>query len=270
MILFPPCKINIGLHVLHKREDGYHEIETCMYPVPIHDILEIIPSSEFSFSSSGLPIPGELNSNLCVKAFQLIQTNYGIPNVKIHLHKQIPMGGGLGGGSSDGSYVLKGLNELFQLNITDQTMELLASSLGSDCPFFIKNEAQIATGRGELLEKYPLELNGYYLKIINIGIHISTQEAYQKVKMHENSMRLKDILDVNHLNSFKSLVENSFEASIFKDYPALQELKDSLYIEGAIYASMTGSGSTMFGIYSEKPAQNKQNQNALFEIVTQL
>lgn len=270
MILFPPCKINLGLHVLHKRDDGYHEIETCMYPIPLFDILEIIPSENFTFSSSGLTIPGESSSNLCVKAFELIQLKYTIPNVKIHLHKQIPMGGGLGGGSSDGSFVLRGLNDLFKLQLSDDVMQQLASELGSDCPFFIKNEVQIAKGRGEILKNFPLKLNGYYLKIINVGIHISTKEAYGNVKMYKNSTSLEEILTNYNLFDFKDQLTNSFEYSVFNEYPELKELKDLLYKEGAIYASMTGSGSTMFGIYKEKPQKKTDDSAVLFEIVMEL
>jgi 4-diphosphocytidyl-2-C-methyl-D-erythritol kinase len=270
MIIFPPCKINLGLHVLKKRDDGYHEIETCIYPIPLFDILEIVPSEIFSFTSSGLSIPGELSSNLCVKAFELIQSNYSIPNVKIHLHKQIPMGGGLGGGSSDGSYVLRGLNDLFQLQLTDETLQQLASELGSDCPFFICNEVQLATGRGEILEKFPFDLNGYFIKIINIGIHISTKEAYGNVKMNTNPFKIKEILMEYRLVDFKNQLTNSFETSVFKEYPELEELKNKLYEDGAIYASMTGSGSTMYGIYKEEPQKTSENKDVLFELVIPL
>jgi 4-diphosphocytidyl-2-C-methyl-D-erythritol kinase len=180
------------------------------------------------------------------------------------------MGGGLGGGSSDGSYVLRGLNDLFQLQLTDETLQQLASELGSDCPFFICNEVQLATGRGEILEKFPFDLNGYFIKIINIGIHISTKEAYGNVKMNTNPFKIKEILMEYRLVDFKNQLTNSFETSVFKEYPELEELKNKLYEDGAIYASMTGSGSTMYGIYKEEPQKTSENKDVLFELVIPL
>lgn len=270
MILFPPCKINLGLHVLCKRDDGYHAIETCMYPVPIYDILEIIPSKEFEFTSSGIPIPGEASSNLCVKAFQILQEKFSLPNVKIHLHKVIPMGGGLGGGSSDGSYVLLGLNELFNLNLSNSELQQFAAKLGSDCPFFIENTAQIATGRGEILEPFPLDLKGYFLKIINLGIHVSTQEAYAGVTFCKGDINVKTILENDSIENYKSTLFNSFEYSIFTKHPILSELKNVLYDEGATYAAMTGSGSTLFAIYKEKPSDTEFNHPIQFEEIVEL
>ena len=270
MILFPPCKINLGLHVLGKRNDGYHTIETCMYPVPIRDILEIIPSDEFEFSSSGIPIPGETSSNLCVKAFQLLKESYNIPNVKIHLHKIIPMGGGLGGGSSDGSYVLLGLNELFDLSMTNIELQEFAAKLGSDCPFFIENKAQIATGRGELLEPFSIDLKGYFLKIINLGIHVSTQEAYAGVAFYEGKENIKTILSNESIENYKDKLINCFEKSVFAKYLFLSELKNELYEEGATYAAMTGSGSTLFAIYKNKPINTNFNHPILFEEIIEL
>lgn len=270
MILFPPCKINLGLHVLCKRDDGYHAIETCMYPVPIHDILEIIPSEKFEFTSSGIPIPGEASSNLCVKAFQILQENFSIPNVKIHLHKVIPMGGGLGGGSSDGSYVLIGLNEIFNLDLSNIELQQFAAKLGSDCPFFIKNTAQIATGRGEILETFPLDLKGYFLKIINLGIHVSTQEAYAGVSFYEGKENTKDILSSASIENYKNKLINCFEKSVFTKHSVLSVLKNELYEEGATYAAMTGSGSTLFAIYKNKPRNTKFNHPIQFEEIIEL
>lgn len=270
MILYPTCKINLGLHILNKRNDGFHELDTCMLEVPLYDILEIIPSENFEFSTSGMEIPGESNNNLCVKAFHLIQEKHEIPNIKLHLHKQIPMGGGLGGGSSDGTFVLKMLNSLFQLNLTNSQLEEYASLLGSDCAFFVKGGAQIAKGRGEILTPIELDLKGYYIKIVNIGIHISTKEAYAGVEFQQHRNSISEIITRN-ISDWKTVLRNDFEISVFKNYPLLKELKENLYLEGAVYASMSGSGSTMFAIFNEEPKNNSfSHLNPIYEIIKKL
>ena len=270
MILYPTCKINLGLHILNKRNDGFHELDTCMFEVPLYDIIEIIPSENFEFSTSGMEIPGDCNNNLCVKAFHLIQEKYEIPNIKLHLHKQIPMGGGLGGGSSDGTFVLKMLNSLFQLNITNSQLQEYASLLGSDCPFFVKGGTQIARGRGEILSPIQLDLSGYYIKIVNIGIHVSTKEAYAGVEFQKHSNSTAEIITRN-ISNWKTLLKNDFEMSVFKNYPLLQEVKENLYNEGAVYASMSGSGSTMYGIFNEEPKNNTfSHLNPTYEIIKKL
>lgn len=252
MILFPPAKINLGLNILFKREDGYHEIETCMIPIPFTDILEITVSDEFEFLQTGLAIPGNLDSNLCVKAFQLIQQKFTIPNVRIHLRKQIPMGAGLGGGSADAAYVLRGLNEMFELNVSTSELEILAAQLGSDCPFFIQNKAQVARGRGEVLSEIEINLKGKHLILLNPGIHVGTKEAYDGVHPRIPSNNIEDILS-NSIETWQTELVNQFEESIFPKYPLIKEFKDSLVELGAVYASMSGSGSSVFGIFDEKP-----------------
>ena len=270
MILYPPCKINLGLHILHKRNDGFHELDTCMYEIPLYDILEIIPSQNFEFTSSGMIIPGDVDANLCVKAFKLLKEKHEISNVKIHLHKQIPMGGGLGGGSSDGTYTLKLLNELFELKLTDLILEGYASELGSDCAFFVNCGCQIAKGRGEILTPIQLDLSGYYIKIVNIGIHISTKEAYAGIEFQQHKNTLHELITKN-ITDWKTLLKNDFEISVFKNHPILKEVKENLYDEGAIYASMSGSGSTMFAIYREEPKKNTfARLNPIYEIVKKL
>ncbi|MBM3185565.1 MAG: 4-(cytidine 5'-diphospho)-2-C-methyl-D-erythritol kinase [Bacteroidetes bacterium] len=252
MILFPPAKVNLGLNILFKREDGYHEIETCMIPIPFTDILEITESDEFEFLQTGLAIPGNLNSNLCVKAFQLMKEKFAIPNVRIHLRKQIPMGAGLGGGSADAAYVLRGLNEMFELNVSTSELEILAAQLGSDCPFFIHNKAQIARGRGEVLSEIEINLIGKHLILLNPGIHVGTKEAYDGVQPRIPSNNIEDILS-NSIEKWHNELVNQFEESILPKYPLIKELKDSLIDLGAVYASMSGSGSSVFGIFNEKP-----------------
>jgi 4-diphosphocytidyl-2-C-methyl-D-erythritol kinase len=254
MISFPPAKVNLGLNILFKREDGYHEIETCMVPIPFTDILEITEGDEFEFLQTGLAIPGNLDSNLCVKAFQLLKQKFAIPNVRIHLRKQIPMGAGLGGGSADAAYVLKGLNELFILNISTSELEEMAAHLGSDCPFFIQNKPQIARGRGEALSEINLDIKGKYLILLNPGIHVGTKEAYDGVQPRAASKRIEKILS-GSVDTWQSELLNQFEQSIFPKYPLIKELKDSLIQMGAVYASMSGSGSSVFGIYNEKPTE---------------
>lgn len=252
MILFPPAKINLGLKVLKKRLDGYHEIETCMLAIPISDVLEISPSAEFVFKQTGIKVDGDQESNLCVKAFRLFQSRYDIPNAYIHLRKQLPMGAGLGGGSADASYVLRGLNSLFGLGLSNDQLQEMASELGSDCPFFITDTAQIGRGRGEVLTDINLDLCAYYLKIINPDIHVGTKEAYARIIFSDSSIGVDDVLQ-QAIEEWKVLLKNDFETSIFERYPIIGELKNQLYTEGAVYASMSGSGSTVFGIFENKP-----------------
>jgi len=252
MILFPPAKINLGLNVLRKREDGFHELDTCMIPIPLTDVLEILPSKEFSFRQTGLLISGESEDNLVVKAFNLMQKEFDLGNVYIHLLKNIPMGAGLGGGSADATYTILALNDLFSLQLSSERMRELAGELGSDCPFFVENSAQIAQGRGEILQFIALNLEGYYLKIINPNIHIGTSEAYDGVNLYSGANSIKDILRAP-ISAWKNDLQNSFESSAFEKHPQLLAIKNELYQEGSIYASMTGSGSTLYGIFEEKP-----------------
>lgn len=260
MILFPPCKINLGLRILFKREDGYHELETMLFQLPILDVLEVNISSSFSFQTSGLSISGNESDNLCVKAFRLVQEKYKIPNVSIHLHKNIPMGGGLGGGSSDATYVLLALNEIFQLKLSDSDLQQLAAQLGSDCALFVKTTPQIGRGRGEILEEIPFSLSGYWLKVVNVGVFVSTQEAFSNIEFVESNTTIQEILS-QPMESWKENLINDFERTVFKHHPVLQEVKDKLYQEGAIYASMSGSGSTLYGIYAEKPERSFQEDD---------
>lgn len=266
MILFPPAKINLGLNVLFKREDGYHELDTCMVPIPLFDVLEIVPAVEFSFHQTGIAILGDSSENLCVKAYNLMTENFSIQPVYIHLRKEIPMGAGLGGGSSDAAYVMKGINALFNLNCSIEKMVELAALLGSDCPFFIKNEPQIAKGRGEILSICNLNLQGYFLKIVNPGIHIGTKEAYDGIELGKESTSVQNVVE-NSITNWKNELKNDFEVRAFKTYPILDEIKEKLYAEGAIYAAMSGSGSTLFGIYQSEPMKTFKENSEFLEIV---
>ncbi len=269
MILFPPAKINLGLHILFKRNDGYHELESVMYPITFTDILEILPSEKFEFKQTGLTIDGDINNNLCVKAYQLMNEIYNIPPVYIHLRKIIPMGGGLGGGSSDGSFILTALNTLFNLNISVSKLEELASQLGSDCPFFIQYTPQIAKGRGEILNPITLNLEGYYLKLINIGVHVGTKEAYDGAKFSTSSKSVSEII-TQPISTWKNELVNDFETTVFAIYPELQVEKKELYEEGAIYVSMSGSGSTLFGIFEKEPEKKFSDKTNVLEIIVKL
>jgi 4-diphosphocytidyl-2-C-methyl-D-erythritol kinase len=252
MILFPPAKINLGLQILRKRADGYHDIASCMYPIPLFDILEILPADSLEFRQSGLEIPDVPEHNLVLKAWRLLHEGHGAPPAFFHLRKQIPMGAGLGGGSADAAYVLRGMNELFALGLSDVALRNLAAELGSDCAFFVENRAQFAEGRGEILSSLPLDLQGYYLKLIHPGIHVSTAEAYAGVIPSEAQISIPEILKCP-IETWKTQLHNDFEDSIFPLHPVLKTIKEGLYSEGAVYASMSGSGSAVFGIFTSKP-----------------
>lgn len=256
MVTFPNAKINLGLNIVSKRKDGYHDIETCFYPIPTCDILEIIEAEKLSFSSTGLDIPGDTNSNLCVKAYNLIAKRYNIPFVSIHLHKVIPMGAGLGGGSADGAFMLKLLNDKFELGITIEKLEKLASQLGSDCPFFIRNKPAFATGTGTILEDISIDLNGKFIVLDHPNIHVSTQEAYSGVNPKSPEKSIREIIKQD-LNAWRNELKNDFELSVFPNHPKIEKVKESFYTQGADYAAMSGSGSTVFGIFEEEPEKNE-------------
>jgi len=247
MILFPNAKINVGLDVISKKKDGYHKISSVFYPVlTCSDILEITKQQYFSFKNTGIKIPkGE---NLCEKAFHLLKQYFSIPNVGIHLHKKIPIGAGLGGGSADAAFTLKGLNELFSLNISGKKLEEYALQLGADCPFFIENTPKYVEGIGEKMTRIDLNLSAFEIKFVNPEIHISTVDAYAGIIPHIPQKHLKELIKLP-IENWKEKIENDFEKSIFKIYPKLQSIKDQLYKEGAIYTSMSGSGSTIYGIF---------------------
>ena len=254
MIYFPPCKINLGLHILQKRADGYHELETGMLEIPFQDILEIIPCDEFRFSSSGLEIPGGTNS--CIAAYDLLKQRFALPPVHIHLHKMVPMGGGLGGGSSDSTSVLKALNQRFQLGLTKDELKDFAALLGSDNAFFVEGGLQLAKGRGELLEPLHLSSLDFRVCIINIGVHVSTKDAYAQVVPFSARTDLRTILQ-QHPDTWKSDLVNDFEPSVFAKFPELAKLKSEFYDNGAIYAAMSGSASSC--IQNSKKTQVVRN-----------
>jgi len=253
MVVFPSAKINLGLTITEKRPDGYHNIESCFYPIPLVDALEVIESKELSFTSSGISIPGNDDNNLCLKAYHLLKEKYNLPSVAIHLHKNIPIGAGLGGGSSDGAFMIKLLNEKFNLGMSNSQMELLASKLGSDCPFFIQNKPVYVEGTGNVFSEISLSLKGYYLLLATPQIHVSTAQVYAGIVPKQSETNLKETLEKFSMVTWGSSVKNDFETSVFKLHPNLSIIKNTLMKAGASYTSMTGSGSAIFGLFKTEP-----------------
>ena len=250
MVIFPNCKINIGLNIVRKRSDGYHDLETIFFPVPLYDALEVISTGhEDSFSQTGLPIAGDASGNLCVKALQLVRSQFpDLPAVKLHLHKAIPMGAGLGGGSSDGAHTLLLLNKKFSLGLSTSTLIEMALQLGSDCPFFIENKTCFAWSRGEMMEPLELDLKGFTLLLINPGIHVSTPWAFSQITPRLPEFSLKELSSFP-LERWKELVVNDFQEPVAKHHPAIDSIIQTCYGAGALYAAMSGSGSTCFALF---------------------
>lgn len=260
MLVFPNAKINLGLNIVEKRKDGFHNIETVFYPIPVFDMLEAVvnesSSSGILFSSSGNNIPGDQKDNICIKAYDLLSKHHQLPAVKIHLHKIIPTGAGLGGGSSDAAFFIKLLDQKFLLNLSENEMMNYAAQLGSDCSFFIMNQPCYASGKGELLNKISFSLNGYFLVLVCPPVHVSTAEAYNGVVPKPADLDLKSLLSAGKLKDWRKNLKNDFELSVFKRYPQIEIVKNKLYNEGAIYASMSGSGSSVYGLFENKPSLN--------------
>ncbi|MDR3133351.1 MAG: 4-(cytidine 5'-diphospho)-2-C-methyl-D-erythritol kinase [Prevotellaceae bacterium] len=250
MLYFPPAKVNIGLHVTAKRPDGFHEIETLFYPVTsLYDVLEVAPAERFSIRLSGLPVEGAPETNLCVKAYRLLQADFDLPPVTIYLHKVIPPGAGLGGGSSDATATLLALNELFFLQLSYGQLFHYAMQLGSDCAFFLHRQPMLATGRGEVLTTLSgLDLQPYSVVIETPPVFISTAEAYAGITPRLPAQPLASLL-AQPVEQWKENVVNDFEAPVFARHPVLAQIKQRLYDAGAVYAAMSGSGSALFGLF---------------------
>ena len=263
MIVYPNCKINLGLNVVSKRPDGFHNIESILYPIPWCDILEIIPSKKNNFLFDGIQINCPETENLCFKAHQLLQKQNGIPEINLYLYKNIPSGAGLGGGSSDGAFTLRALNDLFSLNLDEETLRGSASNLGSDCPFFIQDQPCLVTGTGNILMPLPATLKGYYIVMIKPDISISTKEAYGMVTPKKAQNPLTEIIKLP-VRDWKNLMVNDFEEPIFKKYPKINSIKKLLYEKGAIYASMSGSGSAVYGLFENKIDMTGDFQDCIF------
>jgi len=252
MICFPAVKINIGLSILNKRCDEFHNIQSIFYPVNNYtDCIEIIESNTFHFEKFGIAVPGNESDNLCIKAYDVLKRDFHLPAVTIRLLKRIPSGAGLGGGSSNASSTLILLNDLFNLHLSFNALTKYAANLGSDCPFFIHNQPASVTGRGDIIEPVKLNLKGYYLTIINPGFPISTKLAYENINFSYQKVDFKSAVQ-QPINLWKDLIWNDFEQFAFLIHPELSIIKKSLYDVGALFASMTGSGSSVYGLSDVK------------------
>ncbi len=261
MICFPNAKINLGLHVINKRDDGFHNIETVFYPVPLCDMLEVVTlktNDEFRFNASGLEVAGATDDNLILKAFNLLKADFNLPATDIHLHKKIPMGAGLGGGSADAAFMLKLLNEKYELHLTNEQLKVYASQLGSDCTFFIDNTPSYLFGKGHELKPYNISLKGWHLVLLYPKVHSNTALAYKNVQRRETLHETSNLFHAlqQPVEQWKNTVFNDFETSVFSVFPQLASLKQELYDAGATFALMSGSGSSLFGLFKEKPRLN--------------
>lgn len=255
MICFPNAKLNLGLNIINKRPDGYHNLETIFYPIPLRDALEIVPASAFAYGEYGIPIDADPEKNLVVKALRLLEKAYSLPPFAIYLKKVIPFGAGLGGGSSDAAHMLKLVNNFAGLHLSGEQLEAYATQLGADCSFFIRNKPVFASGIGNIFEPVECNLQGIHLCLVKPCVAVSTKEAYEWVKPGTSALSLKEIIR-RPLAEWKELMRNDFEESVFKNYPSIREIKEKLYKEGAVYATMSGSGSSVFGLFGQ-PTQLK-------------
>ena len=255
MITYPNAKINLGLNIVEKRPDGYHNLETVFYPINLQDALEVNyleGEGEYTLKISGTPIEGELDNNLVVKAYRLLKKDFpNMGSIKIHMYKHIPTGAGLGGGSADAAFMLKLLNEKFKLNLSTEKLEEYAAILGADCAFFIQNKPVFASGIGNIFEEINLSLKGYYLVLVKPDIFVSTKDAFANIIPMKPNHSLKEIIRMP-VETWRATMKNDFEESVFKKFPEIAAIKDKLYDMGAIYASMSGSGSSVFGIFREQ------------------
>lgn len=248
MLAFANAKINLGLHITEKRQDGYHNLETVFYPVKICDVVELSDAGQTSCVVRGTDIPGDVNDNICLKAFLALQRDFVLPSQKITLLKNIPVGAGLGGGSSDAAFLIKLVNDKFKLGLTAGQMEDYARQLGADCAFFIQNKPVYAFGKGDEFSQLDIDLSNYYLILVKPAVHVSTAAAYEGITPSIPSTSLKDLIHLP-LENWKQVLKNDFEATVFRKYPETEQIKTRLYEAGALYAAMSGSGSSVFGIF---------------------
>ena len=268
MISFPSAKINIGLNVIEKRSDGFHNIESVFYPVKLCDVLEVITNEKSVKGSaklfaSGITIDGNNDDNLCIKAFNLLAKDFNLPAADIYLHKIIPTGAGLGGGSADAAFLIRLLNDKYKLGLDDEALCSYASKVGSDCTFFIKNKSMYVEGRGEKLSEIDLSLSGYKIWIIKPDFHMSTPEAYALIKASVPERKIIDIIKNDPVEKWKNNLVNAFEKAVSSKHPLINQIKDFFYSSGAVYSSMTGSGSAVYGLFKKLP-ENKHPFNNVF------
>ena len=250
MICFPNAKINLGLNIVRKRPDGYHDIETVFYPIPVKDALEVTSARHDEFHASGVPVGVPAEKNLVMKALNELRKYYPIPGLNVGLLKTIPFGAGLGGGSADAAFMLQLVNEFCQLHVPSSRLEEIAASIGADCPFFIRNTPVFASGIGNVFEPSSVDLHGWHLCLVKPDVFVSTAAAYSKVIPAKPSRSLKEIMSMP-VERWKEMLINDFERSVFSEFPAIRAIKDKLYASGAAYASMSGSGSSVFGLFKE-------------------
>jgi len=254
MVCFPNAKINIGLNIINKRTDGFHNIETIFYPIPLFDVLEFTETenntTNLKTTGNNLNIPD--NQNICLKAFELLNKDFNLKPLEIFLHKVIPSGAGLGGGSADAAFFIKFINNHFEIGLNDSQLEQYAAKLGSDCPFFIRNKAVFAYDKGGIFEAIKLDLSNYFIYLVKPDIFISTAQAYANVIPSKPKTSIKHLI-TSPIENWKDLIINDFESNVFSIFPILKQIKEELYNQGAIYASMSGSGSSIYGIFKNEP-----------------
>jgi len=261
MLAFANAKINLGLNLIEKRSDGYHNLETIFYPIRLNDVVEIIDAEETSCMIKGIDIPGDADDNICLKAFKTLQKDFDLPHQQIILLKNIPVGAGLGGGSADAAFLIKLVNDKFTLGLSIEKMQDYARVLGADCAFFIENKPTFAFGKGDEFEKVDMDLSNYFMVLVKPEIHVSTVEAYSKVNVKQTTISLKELINLP-LSEWKANIVNDFETSVFERYPEIDEIKTKLYAAGATFALMSGSGSSVFAIFEKKvnlPELEKDN-----------
>ena len=263
MIVFPNTKINIGLNIVSDRSDGYHNLETLFYPIGISDALEVIPGEEgdpeYTFTSYGLPVAGDVEKNLVVKALHLVKMTHEVPPVHIWLDKRSPMGAGLGGGSADGAFMLVLLNQLFKLDISENELIGMAAKLGADCPFFVVDKPVYATGIGEQMTPVSLSLDGFWIVVVKPDVFVSTKDAFAGIHSTPTQIPVCDLI-TRPMEDWKNCISNDFEGSIFPKFPVIAEVKRLLYRAGAVYASMSGSGASVFGLFRSEPDEKLKNK----------
>jgi len=261
MLTFANAKINLGLNLTEKRADGYHNLETIFYPIKLNDVVEIIDADETNCVIKGIDIPGDAENNICLKAFKTLQKDFDLPHQQIILLKNIPVGAGLGGGSADAAFLIKLVNDKFTLGLSIEKMQDYARVLGADCAFFIENKPTFAFGKGDEFEDLKIDLSNYFMVLVKPEIHVSTAEAYSKVRVKQPTTSLKELINLP-LSEWKGNIVNDFEISVFERYPEIDEIKTKLYAAGATFALMSGSGSSIFAIFERKvdlPELEKDN-----------
>lgn len=250
MLLYPNAKINLGLNVVARRPDGYHDIETIFYPIPLQDALEVKAADHFAFRLSGNQLDCAAGDNLVIRVLKMLEADFQLPEMDIHLFKHIPSGAGLGGGSSDAAFMMRLLNEQFHLGLSDDEMEQRLATLGADCPFFVRNQPVFATGIGNVFTPISLDLSGWTLVLVKPDVQVSTRDAYADVQPAKPATPLTEIVKLP-VEQWQSLMHNVFEVSVFPRFPEIAAIKDLLLDLGAVYAAMSGSGSAVFGLFRQ-------------------